>query len=95
MRQSSARNRHSREVVKPVADALAAHPDSPELLNTTGLLQTAEMHLAVAEASFSKALGKKPEFLDAQANRGVALLLQHSRAAAISRIPSRIESRFR
>jgi Flp pilus assembly protein TadD len=73
-----------REAVKPVAGALASHPDSPELLNTTGLIQMAEMHLSQAEASFFKALALKPAFLDARVNHAITLLLQHRRAPAIS-----------
>jgi len=55
-----------------------------ELLNTTGLLAMAQMHVSEAEAAFSAALAKKPEYLDAKTNHAVSLLLQHRRAPAVA-----------
>jgi len=73
-----------REAVKPVADALAAHPGSAELLNTSGLVQMAEMHLPQAEDSFLKAINLKPTLLDARVNHAIVLLLEHRRVPAIA-----------
>ena len=73
-----------REAAKAVAAALAAHPESAELLNTTGLVQMAEMHLPQAESSFLKALTLKPTLLDARVNHAITLLLQHRGAPAIA-----------
>jgi hypothetical protein len=62
-----------REASKLVAEALLAHPENPELLNTSGLMQMAAMHLPQAEAK-----RPHPPAPDNSDDRTIASLLHSS-----------------